>query len=88
MVSLGSIAGTATDAKTILTNAFNAINVYGTVITGSFFNAGIWIFIGYKYTGGQYGMLIATKYSSARAIYTLHVIDGTVYASSITGTAL
>lgn len=85
---LGSIAGTAADAKTILTNAFNAINVYDAVVTGNFGNAGSWLFIGYKYTGGQYGMLIATKYSTANAIYTLHVIDGTVYASSIRGTAL
>lgn len=88
MLSLGSITGTATDAKTILINAFNAINVYGTVITGSFLNTGVWIFIGFKYTGGQYGMLIATKYSTAKMIYTLHVIDGTGYASSIAGTAL
>ena len=62
--------------------------MYDAAITGNFGNAGAWLFMGYKYTGGQYGMLIATKYSSARAIYTLHVIDGTVYASSIMGTVL
>ena len=82
---LGNISGAETAIKTILTNAWKAIAIYDRTITGQFTAYGTWMFLAYKYTGSQYGMMIAVKYSGARHMYQLNIIDGVFYCADHQG---
>lgn len=59
-VSLGTI--TASSNMDAVIAAFNALQVTEHTCIGTFNRSGMWMFMAYKYTGGQYGMMIAVQY--------------------------
>lgn len=69
-VNLSSISGSS--VKEALTNAFNSLPLVSNTIIGHFNWSGEWMFMAYKYSGGQYGMMLAICYSQYVSSYILN----------------
>lgn len=76
-----SITG-ATSVETAIGLAWDAIANVDRVITGRFWYSGWYIFMGYKYTSTDYGMMIVQKVND-NSIYTLQVNNGTKIVKNI-----
>jgi hypothetical protein len=71
-VDCGTVTGSGiTDA---IGAAWDAIATYDKTVVGKFTYQGQWMYIAYKYTGSQYGVMIAVKYNSAP--YLMRVTSG------------
>ena len=66
--------------------AWDALEVYHETVVGKFSYQGIHQFIAYKYSGSQYGMMIAQHYSEFN-LELLNVIDGVKYVRTIASTS-
>jgi len=85
-VNLGSIS--ATSLKTALIAAFNNLSVHDNPVIGTYSYSGAWMFWAHKYTGDQYGMMLAiTYYPSDTSILLLNRSNGvdTVRAVNLSG---
>lgn len=60
-INLGDITGTS--AGNAVGNAWDAITQYDVPVMGQFQYSGRWMFQAYKYSGSQYGMIVATRYN-------------------------
>ncbi len=69
-LDLGDIS--STNANTVIGDAWDAINVYNKTVVGRFAYYGTYWFIGYKYSGSQYGIMIAQPYHTPN-MWTLSV---------------
>lgn len=54
-LNLGNVSGN-------IGNAWDAIDVYDTLIVGIYSQGGVWMYIGYKYSDSRYGMMWSQKY--------------------------
>ena len=63
-------------------DAWDALAIYDQPVIGRFTRNGYWWFIGLKYTGGQYGMMLAQPYYST-TLYSLSVSGGTKTVGTI-----
>jgi hypothetical protein len=71
-VDCGTVTGSGiTDA---IGAAWDAIATYDKTVVGKFTYQGQWMYIAYKYTGSQYGVMIAVKYNSTP--YLMRVTSG------------
>ena len=75
IITLGSVEDAAM--------AWDAIQVYDKTVIGSFGYSGRWMFIAYKYSGSQYGMMLCIKFNGV--IDYLTVVNGTKTWRNIIG---
>ena len=73
-LDLGTI--TATSRSDAIGKAWDAITVYDKTVVGKYTYQGVWLFLAYKYTGSQYGMMIAITYNPTLAPWWLAVAEG------------
>ena len=66
-LNLGSVAD--------IEAAYDKINVYDKTVVGQFQTSGWFMFMGYKYTGGLYGMMIC-KYYNSNDVKVVSVVNG------------
>lgn len=57
--------------------AWDSINVFDRVVLGSYVYQGVWMFMAYKYSGSQYGMMIVTSYNKNHPLYVLKIQENT-----------
>ena len=67
------------DRQAVMEQAFNDITVTNEAFIGNLGYAGQALIIGYKYAGGQYGMMLAWWYNSMGSINCMNVIEGSKY---------
>ena len=78
---------TATSISGAIGAVWDAINIRGHVVTGTFQYSGRYMFIAYKYPSNPYGMMIVQKYSQ-NDVYTLSVDNGTKVVKKLAATAV
>ena len=78
--NLGNISGST--VENVLSNAWDALNVYDNPVIVRFVNSGTYMGMMYKYTGSLYGMAIAMKHGGT-TIYKMGVNNGSkTYATT------
>lgn len=87
-VYLGNIGTYTGDYKAALKAAFADISLFDRVCSGIFSNNGIWMFIAYKYTGSQYGMMLAIHYYTGTNICVLTRVSGVDTIRALTTTTV
>ena len=73
----------ATGSITSIQQAWDAIPVYDRTVIGRFFSSGAWMFIAYKYSGSEYGMMLAGRYNGL--LQYMYVVSGTKYVVNLYG---
>jgi len=82
---IGYSVNTVPTKQEALSRLFDDIPVTDETFIGNFSYSGNAIIFGYKYAGGQYGMLLAWWYNEVGILHLMNVVDGTRFHRTLTG---
>lgn len=87
-VDLGTIPTLSVSSpREAMIAAFERLTTTGKTCIGTYFYLGSWMFMAYKYVGGDYGMMVTIYYSSSvNSHLILHYVNGTytIYKPTVT----